>query len=108
MNKDEILKKSRKENENGDERYLQLKLKTHSITLYIIFAFCCLCGVLGPFIERNMEAFFPDVFLILMMFISLFPTVILAIRCKHERDVSLAVVGSIVFITRLVSFILGW
>ena len=108
MNKDEILKKSRRENQDGDERYQQLKLKTHSITLYIIFAFCFLCGVASPLIERNMDAFFPDIFLLLMMFIPLFPTVILAIRCKHERDVSLAVVGSLMFITRLVFFILGW
>lgn len=42
MNKDEILKKSREENQDGDERYKHIKLQAYSITLYIVFTFCLL------------------------------------------------------------------
>ena len=108
MNKDEILKKSREENQDGDERYKHIKLQAYSITLYIVFTFCLLYCFVDLFANLNLTAFLPDIMFTLGIFIIWLPNVILAIRYKRVKDILLAILCTSMLVRNPLKRFWGW
>lgn len=103
MNKDDILKKSREENQNGDEREEKIKLRSYA-TSAAIGALLCMIFV---FIENII--FDRDAPLIWIIYCGIMFSkyIIDAVKLKKKSDIVLSIVWGLCFVIDIVVYILN-
>ena len=102
MNKDDILKKSREENQNGDERENEIKLRSYATSA----AFgALLCMILVLIEEIILERSTTLIWIIYcgMMFSK---SILDAIKLKKKYDITLSILWGLCFAIDIVIYIL--
>ena len=102
MNKDEILKMSREENQNGDEREEKIKLRTYA-TSAAIGALLCMIFVFIEEIVFDRNAILIWIIYFGMMFSK---GILDAIKLKKKCDIVLSILWGLCFVINIVIYIL--
>ena len=102
MNKDEILKMSREENQNGDEREEKIKLRSYA-TSAAIGALLCMIFVFVEEIVFDRNAILIWIIYFGMMFSK---GILDAIKLKKKFDIVLSILWGLCFIINIVIYIL--
>ena len=102
MNKDDILKMSRKENKNGDEREEKIKLRSYAISAAIGALICMVFVFLEGYIfDRS-----TTVIWIIYCGIMLSKSILDAIQLKKRPEIAFSVLWGFCFISNTVFYIL--
>ena len=102
MNKDDILKKSREENQNGDEREKNIQLSSHAMSAAIGGALCMVFAMIERwFFDRSTTPMW--IIYIGMVFSR---CILDAIRLRKSVDILLSVMSGLAFIVYTVCYIL--
>ena len=102
MNKDEILKMSREENQNGDEREEKIKLRSYAISA-AIGALLCMVFV---FIEEIVFDRSTALIWIIYFGMMLSKSILDAVKLKKKSDICLSILWSLCFVIDIVIYIL--
>lgn len=103
MNKEDILKRSREENANGDEREEKIKLRSYSISAKIGAALCM------TFVLIETIAFDRDTSLLWAIYtgMAFCESLLNAIKLKKVRDIILSVITGLCFTVNIVIYLLN-
>jgi hypothetical protein len=102
MNKDDILKMSRKENKNGDEREEKIKLRSYAISAAIGALICMVLVFLEGYIfDRS-----TTVIWIIYCGIMLSKSILDAIQLKKRPEIAFSILWGFCFISNTVFYIL--
>ena len=102
MNKDDILKKSREENQNGDEREKEIKLRSYA-TSAAIGALLCMVFV---FVENVIFDRSSTLIWIIYCGMMFSKSVLDAIKLKKKFDIVLSILWGLCFAINIVVYIL--
>ena len=103
MNKEDILKRSREENANGDEREEKIKLRSYSISAKFGL---CLCMT---FVLIEEIAFDRDTTLLWAIYtgMAFCESLLNAVKLKKVRDIIFAVLWGLGFVANIVCYVLN-
>lgn len=102
MNRDDILKKSREENKNGDEREEKIKLNSFAISAAIGALLCMIFVFIETvFFDRNATLIW--IIYCSMMFSKSFLD---SIKLKKRTDIVLSILWGLCFVINIVIYIL--
>ena len=102
MNKDDILKKSREENQNGDEREKEIKLRSYA-TSAAIGALLCMVFVFVENIIFDRNSTLIWIIYCGMMFSK---CVLDAIKLKKKSDIVLSILWGLCFIIFIIDIVI--
>lgn len=103
MNKEDILKRSREENANGDEREEKIKLRSYSISAKIGAALCM------TFVLIEKIAFDRDTTLLWAIYAGMIfcESLLNAIKLKKVSDIILSVATGLCFTVNIVTYLIN-
>lgn len=102
MNKEEILNKSRNENQNGDERENKIKLRSYAISAAIGALLCMIFVFIESVIfDRNTTLIW--IIYCGMMFSE---SIMDAVKLKKKLDIGLSILWGLCFVVDIVVYIL--
>lgn len=102
MNKEDILKKSRQENKNGDEREQKIQLRSDAISSAIGGLICMVFVFLESYLFDRSAAMIWAIYSGMMFSQSIMN----AVKLKRRIDIVLSVIWGIVLILNIVFYIL--
>ena len=102
MNKEDILKKSREENQNGDKMESKIKLRSYAISASIGALICMVFVFIESFLFDRSTTTIWTIYSGMMFSKSLLD----AIKLKKKSDIGLAIIWGICCISNIVIYIL--
>lgn len=102
MNKDDILKMSREENQNGDEREEKIKLRSYATSAGIGALLCMIFVMIENFVFDRRATLIWIIYSGMMFSKSIMD----AVKLKKRFDIGLSVIWGLVYIIYIVIYIL--
>lgn len=103
MNKDDVLKRSREENANGDEREEKIKLRSYSISAIFGASLC----MIFCFIEKTIFDRDATLLLTICLGMTFCDALFNAVKLKKVRDIIRSVIWGLCFGACIVRYILN-
>ena len=101
MNKEDILKRAREENKNGDEREEKIKLRSYAVSGAVGALLCMIIDLLEEVLfDRNADTIWIVYFG--MQFVKYFLD---AWKLKHKMDIALSILWGLCFVLNVVTYI---
>lgn len=102
MDKEDILTKSREDNQNGDEREEKIKLRSYAISAAIGALLCMIFVLVENVIFNRSTTLIWSIYCGMMFSKSLLD----AIKLKKKSDIILSVLWGLCFVTNIIIYVL--